>query len=96
MGQVCAVLEVNRVFLEKIITYKDGHCTQDERSKQVGVDVVAGTAQFPMIHKISISYKQKYWITFHVNCYNSFVNCKISLDLHGHIEKEALIKKIFN
>lgn len=46
--QVTAVLEVKRVFSEKIITYKDGHGTQDERSEQVGVDVVAGTVQFPM------------------------------------------------
>lgn len=49
MGQVNAVFEVKSVFLEKTITYKDGHSTQDERSKQVGMDVVAGATQFPVI-----------------------------------------------
>lgn len=48
------------MFFEKIITYQDGHGTQDERSKQVGVDVVAGTMQFPTIgmHKITIKGKK--------------------------------------
>lgn len=48
MGKSTAVLVVRSVYSEKIITYNDGHSTQDERSKQVGVDIVAGATQFPM------------------------------------------------
>lgn len=50
-GKITAVLEVRTAFLEKIITYEDGHSTQDKRSKQVGMNVVAGATEFPIIEQ---------------------------------------------
>lgn len=56
MGKITAVLAVRTVFLEKIITHKDGHGTQDKRGKQVGVNVVTGTMEFSKIEQTQNSH----------------------------------------
>lgn len=48
-GHVAVVSELGRVSGEERVAGEDGHSAQDEGGEKVGVDVVAGAAEFPTI-----------------------------------------------